>query len=174
LDPTRQSVLAESLAYDREIRSYSPEGERVTQRRTVPKVGLRVDGAWLVGTSQGEWGGELVLKPDGGGTRMVLPTNIAGLDVLGDGQIVAVTGLAHLSMDRGVLYRITCPSSGSCRATWWKALPGAPKSAWVIEGGELLVDTTVGTVLVSPEGTLRMAECPTQPGDRPPGGSGPR
>lgn len=170
LEPARQPALAESLAYDREIRSYSPEGERVTHRRTVPEVGLRIDGAWLVGTDRGEWGGELVLKPDGGRTQVVLPTNIAGLHVLPDGQIVAVTGLAHMGVHQGELHRVTCSRGESCRATWWKALPGAPKSSWVLESRELLVDTTAGTVLVSPEGTFRMAECPAQLGGRPPEG----
>jgi HEAT repeat protein len=159
LDPTGQPSLAEQLAYDREIRGLSEKGWQTTHRRTIPEVGLRVDGGWLVGGDHGEWGGELLLKPDGGPSTKILDKNIAGLHVIADGRIVAVTGLAHLGMDEGSLYTIACAPTKACSATRWKALPGAPRSSWLIATGELLVNTTGGSVLVAPDGALRLADC---------------
>ncbi len=171
LDPKRNPALAKSLSYDREVRSYGPDGERVDHRRVAPDVGLRVDGAWLLGKDQGEWGGELVLKPDGGQPRIVLSQNVTGLHALPDGPIVAVTGLAHLSSSRGALYRVVCAPGEACRAAWWKALPRAPRSSRVVETGELLVDTDAGAVLVAPDGGMRMVECPAPAVTAPASGS---
>lgn len=158
LDPASQPALADSLAYEREIRGLDEKGWHIERHRTIPELGMRVGAGWLVGVDQGEWGGELVLKPDGGGTKMVLEQNISAVHMLDDGRIVAVAGLAHLSMDNGDLYRIEC-SSNECHAAWWKTLPGAPRSSWVTMDGELLVNTTKGTVLVTPDGTMQMADC---------------
>jgi hypothetical protein len=157
LDPTGQPSLAE--AYDREIRSLSEKGWQTTHRRTIPEVGLRVDGGWLVGGDHGEWGGELLLKPDGGQSTKILDRNISGLHAMADGSIVAVTGLSHLGMDEGSLYTIACAPTKGCSATRWKSLPGAPRSSWLIAAGELLVNTTGGSVLVAPDGALRLADC---------------
>jgi hypothetical protein len=159
LDPAGQPELARQLAYDRDVESWGTDGKHTTKQRTIPEVGVHVEAGWLVGSDQGEWGGELVLKPDTGPTKKVLDVNIASVHVLGDAGIVAVTGLAHLVTDVGCLYKITCSSAAACHATRWKQLPGAPRSSWVTESGELLVNTTQGSVLVAPDGSMRMAAC---------------
>jgi HEAT repeat protein len=159
LDPIGQSALAEQLAYDRVVESWDDKGRHTTSRRTIPQVGLRLEGGWLVGANHGEWGGEVIFKPDRGVVKTVLDENVTGLHLLNDGRIVAVTGLAHLMMDSGALYRIACTAPNGCSATWWKALPGAPRASWFIETGELLINTTGGSVLVAPDGRLSMADC---------------
>ena len=164
LDPVAQPALAQRLAYDREIVGWDEKGRHTSHRRTPAEVGLRIRGGWLVGADQGEWGGELVFKADDGSTKMVLPTNMQGLHVLGSDRIVAVTGLAHLTSNDGMLYQIDCPPSKPCTAAPWKQLPGAPRSSWVLESGELLVNTFGGSVVVASDGTLAMAECHNRPG----------
>lgn len=157
--PTGQSSQAEQLAYDREVRSLDEKGWRTTRHRAIPQVGLRVEGGWLVGSDHGEFGGELMLEPNRGPTTMVLNKNIIGIHVLSDGRIVAVTGLAHMGINDGSLYSIACEPAKACSASAWKVLPGAPRSSWLIKSGELLVNTEGGSVLVAPDGTLRMADC---------------
>jgi hypothetical protein len=159
LDPAGEPELARQLAYDREVESWGEDGKHTRKQRTVPEVGVHVEAGWLVGSDQGEWGGELVLKPEIGSTKTVLKTNIASVHVLGDAGIVAVTGLAHLVSDEGCLYTVGCTSAAECSATQWKQLPGAPRSSWITESGELLVNTTQGSVLVAPDGSMRMAAC---------------
>jgi hypothetical protein len=163
LDPVAQPALAQRLAYDRVVVGWDEKGRHTSHHRTPAEVGLRIAGGWLVGADQGEWGGELVFKADDGSTKMVLPTNIQGLQVLGSGRIVAVTGLAHLTSNDGVLYRIDCPPSKPCTAAPWKQLPGAPRASWVLKTGELLVNTLGGSVVVASDGTLAMAECHDRP-----------
>jgi HEAT repeat protein len=169
LDPAGQPELARQLAYEREVVGWGEDGKHTSKQRTIPEVGIHVEAGWLVGSDQGEWGGELVLKPETGPMKTVLDTNIASVHVLGDAGIVAVTGLAHLVSDAGRLYTITCASAATCRATEWKQLPGAPRSSWITETGELLVNTTQGSVLVAPDGSMRMAPCTKrQPQEQPP------
>jgi HEAT repeat protein len=159
LDPAGQPELARQLAYDRDVESWGEDGKHTRKQLTIPHVGIHVEAGWLVGSDQGEWGGELVLKPETGPTKVVLKTNIGSLHVLGDAGIVAVTGLAHLVSDEGCLYTVSCTSATACSATQWKQLPGAPRASWIIENGELLVNTTQGSVLVAPNGSMRMAAC---------------
>jgi HEAT repeat protein len=163
LDPVAQPALAQQLAYDREVVGWDEKGRHTSHHRTPAEVGLRIRGGWLVGADQGEWGGELVFRAGDGSTTMVLPTNIQGLHVLGSGRIVAVTGLAHLTSNDGILYQIDCPPSKPCTATPWKQLPGAPRSSWVLESGELLVNSFGGSVVAASDGRLAMAECHDHP-----------
>jgi HEAT repeat protein len=173
LDPAGQPELARQLAYEREVVGWGADGKHTSKQRTIPEVGIRVEAGWLVGSDQGEWGGELVLKPEAGPTKTVLDTNIASVHVLGDARIVAVTGLAHLVVDAGRLYTITCDSAATCRAIAWKQLPGAPRSSWITDTGELLVNTTQGSVLVAPDGSMRMAPCTKHQPREPPGENAP-
>lgn len=124
-----------------------------------PDTALRVDGGWLVGSDRGEWGGELAYIADGGDARVVLEDNIEGIFKLGQ-TIVAVSGLAHLSQNQGMLYALARGSDGAWHATPWRALPGAPQRSWLAPDGRLLVNTYAGgAVLVDAEGGMSMAPC---------------
>ncbi|MGE0451932.1 MAG: HEAT repeat domain-containing protein [Vicinamibacteria bacterium] len=146
LDPESQPVLAERLSYERE------------RRRLVPTVGLRIDNGWLVGESRGEWGGELMFLPDAGSPSMLIDDNVGGIHNLPGGRIVVVAGLSHLGLSQGTIYEVTC-SPGACSARAWKILPGAPSSSWLLDTGDLLINTTGGSVVLSANGALRMAAC---------------
>lgn len=125
----------------------------------VPDLALKVSNGWLVGSDRGEWGGELVHIPASGQRIVLYDGNVEEIFPLGS-QIVATTGLAHLGMNSGFLLRIEEIESGRFSATPWKRLPGAPVSSWLIEGGELLVNTRGGgSIVVGSDGALRMAEC---------------
>jgi HEAT repeat protein len=160
LDPNLEPDLAEQLSHEREAVGSDEHGRHVARRRTVPQVGLRIGAGWLIGTNAGEWGGELVLRSDDGQTKMVLGRNLTALHSLEDGRLVAVTGLAHMGLSEGAAYLVECASTRDCTATRWKQLPGAPQSSWITnESGELLVNTTGGSLLISLDGRIRMAEC---------------
>jgi HEAT repeat protein len=115
------------------------------------------DGSWARTKVNG--GGELVFKSDASATAMVLERNISALHVLSDGRMVAVTGLAHLTIDEGDLYTVSCTPVKECTARWWKTLPAAPRSSWLLETGELLINTNGGSVLVDRDGGLSLADC---------------
>lgn len=129
-----------------------------------PKVALRVNGGWLVGSNKGEWGGALAFVPDDGPTQIIIKDNVVDIYHLGN-QIVALTGLAHLSSNQGQISALKQSADGQWSAKVWRRLPGAPERAQLTSQGELLIDVYAGgTMILSPSGAFRMAPC----GDPPP------
>lgn len=124
-----------------------------------PSAALRVDGGWLAGADRGEWGGELVWLGDDGLRQTIRDGNIEDIHRLGD-RIVAVSGLAHMSMNEGNLLIVERMADGHWRTSQWRALPGAPRASWLTPEGELLVNTyRGGALLVDANGRMRMAPC---------------
>ena len=129
-----------------------------------PWLGLRVPDGWLLGGSRGEWGGEIVFKGEGDQYYEILKDNVIGLFTLGE-RIIAVTGLAHLTLNSGLIYELKLVD-GKWRAERWRALPGAPQSVGKLQNGEIMVATEGGGGLVlSEDGVLRMVELPKKPKD---------
>ncbi len=133
--------------------------EHHTATRQVPSLALRVDGGWLAGSNRGEWGGELAFIADGGVADVLLDENVVDIHRLGD-QVVALTGLAHLMSNHGMVYAMRRDASGAWSARPWRALPGAPMESRPVSTGEVLIDVFGGgTVLLRPDGSFRMAPC---------------
>ena len=125
----------------------------------VPDMALRVVNGWLAGSDRGEWGGELVFIGDGEKPVFILRENIAGIYRLGD-RYIALAGLAHLGFIDGTIYEIKLYDNGSWNTKLWRKLPGAPYSSRLVETGDLLINTYWGgSILVSAEGSMRMAPC---------------
>ena len=125
----------------------------------IPQVALRVEQGWIVGSNRGEWGGELVFIDDAGEQQIIAETNVVDVYQLGH-RIVAVTGLAHLWMNEGMLLQLSRSESGTWTSTPWRSLPGAPQTSTPVETGELLVNVyNGGSVLIADDGAMRMAPC---------------
>ena len=141
------------------------EGDAFFLRKEIlqePWVGLRVPDGWLLGGSRGEWGGEIVFKGEGDQYYEILKDNVIGLFTLGE-RIIAVAGLAHLTLNSGLIYELKLVD-GKWRAERWRALPGAPKSVGKLQNGEIMVATEGGGGLVlSENGIFRMVELPKTP-----------
>lgn len=132
----------------------------VEHRRKIsqtPQVGVRVPNGWLLGADRGEWGGELVFKEDNKEPYYILEENIGGLFKLGE-RFIAVTGLAHLTLNNGLIYEVKF-MDGKWRAEPWRALPGAPRNSGKLKSGEVMVATSGGGIVVlSESGHFRMAD----------------
>ncbi len=127
--------------------------------KQVPRVALRVGDGWLAGSNRGEWGGELVYIADNGNVTEIINSNIEDIYKLGD-RYIAITGLAHLTMNNGMIYELFQAADGNWRAKEWLALPGSPRTSWFVETGEILINTSGGgSILLSQNGSMRMAEC---------------
>jgi HEAT repeat protein len=126
--------------------------------RQKPTTALQVEGGWLLGADRGEWGGELVFV-GAHGEQTIVSGNIRQLGRLGS-RIIALGGLAHLTLNRGLVYELARDGRGKWSARPWRVLPGAPHGALPEPGGRWLIHTNGGSVLLSPDGTLAMAECP--------------
>lgn len=178
--------LPGSLAYSIEIVSYGAGDEEeqkaakdwdgiivvnpdnmVEKREKVshtPVVGLRVSGGWLLGGDRGEWGGELVFKGDKQQSGKIFEENVEGLFRLG-GRTIAVTGLAHLGLNDGMIYELNFVE-GKWSASPWRALPGAPRRSGKLKNGEVMVATYGGGIIIlSEDGGLRMADIAAKAGE---------
>lgn len=171
----------DNLAYDAVIVGFGPseesldeqirEGRRVIEVnqgniteyretiRQVPDLALRAEDGWLAGSTRGEWGGELVFINNEGASKVLIEANVEDVYQF-DQRFIAVTGLAHLFMNGGMLYEVTRKAGNSWSVKPWRALPGAPISSWPVESGEILINTVSGgSILVDASGYMRMAPC---------------
>jgi hypothetical protein len=91
-----------------------------------PIVYLRVDDGWLVGVDHGEWGGALWWVAAGGAEHRLLATENVRALVATEGEVVAVTGSAHLMLrEGGLLHLDSADHWGIVRKT---PLPSTPTS----------------------------------------------
>jgi hypothetical protein len=140
--------------------SYGPDGRAAKPIRVEPKVGLRLSNGWILGASRGEWGGELMSKPDGRPAVKLIEDNIKSVFRFSNHRIVAVAGLAHMSSNSGRIYEVRCTGAEHCVARWWKQLPASPSEAWLTTSGDLLVNTyEAGSIIVDQDGRMSMAAC---------------
>lgn len=128
---------------------------RTTLRK--PTAGLQFNDGWLLGGNDGEFGGELVFKGTDEQAQLIIRKNIHGIFQLGD-SYVAVTGLAHMGTNRGMVYKLT-KVNGNWQSAPWHALPGAPLDGGMTKDGELIISTNgAGVIILDKNGKFRMAE----------------
>ena len=129
-----------------------------TEVSRTPHVAVRAENGWLTGYYGGEWGGELTFVPDSGEPQKLQDGNVRDIFKF-DGFFVAISGVAHLRINRGVVYRIQ-KDADDWKVDHWIALPGAPEDTWLAETGEVVIDTySGGTIMLSEDGNLRMSPC---------------
>lgn len=179
LQPDRDGKRLESLAFNTEIIGYgarkdvdSPTDKdriiRITrdnmvehrkQHVEVPHVALRVTDGWLAGSNRGEWGGELAFIGDDGSQSIVDNVNVENIHMLGE-RMLAITGLAHLSMNAGMILSVERDAEGRWSTRPWRSLPGAPIASWPTTDNKLFIQTyESGGLLLSSDGRMQMAEC---------------
>lgn len=187
LKPRRQSKL-ESLSYPSVVLSYgaSDEAEQLAddpdgivevnasnivefreQIEQTPDVAYRVEGGWLLGSNRGEWGGELVYSGDDGTFQEIRSDNIEDIYRLGE-RYIATSGLAHLTSNYGAVFEVFRKDDRQWQARIWRTLPGAPLASWITLSGDLLIDTVSGgRIVLSEDGSMRMAPCKPDDGGSP-------
>lgn len=115
--------------------------------------GVKVEGGYLVGSDNGEWGGEITFVDLNNDPFAILNENMEAIYKMTHG-IIAVTGLAHMSMNSGFIQTLGRGADGRWAATKWRALPGAPKFSRLLKDGRLLISCYGGIVLVSADGQM--------------------
>ena len=88
----------------------------------------------LLGSDVGEWIGRLEYVAHDGARQTVLEENILGV-VNGASGVFAIGGLAHMSTNRGAIYRIDRGHDGTLRASVIVALAGAPSQVRTYSDG---------------------------------------
>ncbi|GAB6197501.1 hypothetical protein PAGU2595_028360 [Lysobacter xanthus] len=109
------------------LASCSRKGEQSIEPRqvVVPDYAIDAFGGRLLGTNQGEWVGRLYFQDPAGSLHVLLKENVHGIARNSAGTFV-FTGLAHLGINEGYVYRVV-PSSGDIPAVALVGrLPGEP------------------------------------------------
>ncbi len=115
---------------------------------------VRVADGWLVGFNAGEWGGHLWwFSPDGRKRYKVSDDQTTGFVQTPMG-LLAPEGLAHLSLSRGKIIRLTRTAQGRWQSADFAALGDAPSAAALDADGSLVVITTRKLVRVLPTGEV--------------------
>jgi HEAT repeat protein len=130
----------------------------VTYHDIIPDLALKVSEGWLLGSNRGEWGGELMFAGDNGKTYNVINDNIENIYPTAAG-IMALTGLWHMTMNNGMVHKLSKNSSGQWQAEPYITLPGAPGGSSLLENGSILVHTYGGSVIINNQGQISMANC---------------
>ncbi|MCF6314149.1 MAG: HEAT repeat domain-containing protein [Verrucomicrobiales bacterium] len=145
-----------NLKYEITIDTYSIEGKVVRKRKVVPNVGIKLHKGYLLGSSRGEWGGELIYMDENGKSLMILEENIQGIYHYAS-EIVVVTGLAHMSSNRGTIYKVSQDKRRNWMARKWRALPGAPVFSSMLKDGSLYVQSYFNrNIILKSDGNIRM------------------
>jgi HEAT repeat protein len=161
-DPKPSPVQNKKLTNVAEYFAYEHIG------REIPRCGLvdlhqeeirfKVRNGTLVGTNRGEWGGKLTFIDSNETVHPILEDNICG--IFGDSQrVLVIAGLAHLMGNRGIVYELILNDKGSYDAKKLVTLPGAPAGMFRFPHGGIVVDTRGGTLVLSPNGSLRLLDC---------------
>ena len=122
------------------------------------RTGIVVDapGGRLVGRNRGEWGGEAYFVPTNGEAVLLVASNVVGFATIA-GQMCVVTGLAHITLNDGALYRIDRDNKG-VRAVPIVELPGAP-TGFTIRDDHLIITTADDVAAVSVDGDIDLLQC---------------
>jgi len=151
------------MTYDATIVAYGPGPGGTAERhehpvKQKPNAALELEEGWFLGGNRGEWGGELAFVDRRGRQAIVLDDNVAAIARVGQ-RIVAVSGLAHLFMNHGIVREIAKDAQGRWSTRPWRVLPGSPSQATSLSDGRLWIRTNAGDVALSADGRLSMIAC---------------
>lgn len=126
--------------------------------RTV-SAGLRsamhFENAWLLAYDAGEWGGGLWLtNEDGSKTKRILSDNVRAMIPI-DGDILVLSGLAHMSIDFGNAFIFSKPTGLNISLEHAVHLDGEPSAYANEPDGSILFVTTYGLCRITKSGELQ-------------------
>jgi hypothetical protein len=111
------------------------------------------ENGWLVGSDSGEWGGTLVWYSDNADRKKeLIEENIRGIAKL-ENETLILSGMAHLSIDEGKIWKLVRDASGEFKALLLKDLGSQPQG-FVVKDNYLLVALNNKFVRVSLSGEV--------------------
>lgn len=119
---------------------------------------LAFGNGYLVGFDAGEWGGSLSwFAKDGSGQESLGKSNVHGLVALGPKLAVSLEGLAHLSINEGVVRWIDL-GGGKSSATKTTPLPDEPEAFASAADGSVYVLTWTSLVKITSDRRVRVVQ----------------
>ena len=171
---SQKGEFAKSLEMEGDTTISLPDKIKINTYKTLPDVGLKVDGGWLLGTDKGEWLGDLVILDEQGNQSKLLDVNVKDLFRI-ENEIVAIVMGVSIKMvikpipgssmsgmyfiDRGVVYLVAKNEDGIWRADKWETLQCSPRSAFMLEDGRVLVVCDGEGVVISANRKMEKFNC---------------
>ena len=138
----------------RAILAGAPEAVEQWKRleRFGPRVIAMVEEAdtTVVAIAAGEWHGGIFVVKKGEPAKLVYGGFIRFM-FRWNREIVVLSGLTHMGIDQGAVYRIA-PDGDGWQARFLYALPGCPQFGCVLADGRLLANCMGGAVAITPDG----------------------
>jgi hypothetical protein len=143
----------------RAARTSNPIAQSSPRPRFVPKAGhfsggfavQRVDDGWLVGFNEGEFGAALYWFSGSGETNYKISDDQVVSFTSAARGIIAIQGLAHLSMSEGSVIRIVRdPNTKRWRSTTIRKLSQAPEAFVHLADGTLVIILSDSLISLSP------------------------
>ncbi|MFC4725459.1 HEAT repeat domain-containing protein [Glycocaulis abyssi] len=125
-------------------------------------------GGSLEATNQGEWGGALKWLAEGSAEgRTVIDDNVVGVITADERTLIVATGLSHLGLVTGTLYRVDWRTAEDWTVTRISTLPSTPRWLARLDEERFAVATAHGLVVFDRERVIGLGHCePGPPTDR--------
>ncbi|MFW8591848.1 hypothetical protein ACOI22_13655 [Glaciecola sp. 2405UD65-10] len=120
-----------------------------------PSFAVRFEKSVIAGFNNGEFGGEIVRIDENGNVTLIKNMNIEDIYVI-EGGLLIVSGIAHLSTNKGILYLL----DKEFELHKYYGLIGAPVSSWLLNDGSILINSyDSGSQVFNNDYTLQRVSC---------------
>ncbi|MDX3775521.1 hypothetical protein QE250_15495, partial [Chromatiaceae bacterium AAb-1] len=134
---------------------YSDDKVAIEHQTIQPHVIFKIGSNIIAGSSNGEFGGELVLIDGDGKVSHIQEMNVEDIYQMPFG-IVVTSGLAHLSSNYGDIHLI----DGDFKVEKLFGLVGMPRSSWLLDNGDLLINSyPSSSQVLTKAGYLKRVSC---------------
>lgn len=125
-----------------------------------PHVAIMAFDGWLLGGDQGEFGGGIVYERYDHPQLFLSNENVEDIFRMSFGYVVT-TRYVHLMGDDSIGSLILVTQNGSAPPTARKIydLPAAASTSWLLESGDLLINTGKGSVVLGQDRSLKPIKC---------------
>lgn len=134
---------------------YTDNKVAIEHQTIQPHVVFKIGNKIIAGSSQGEFGGELVLIEDDGQISHIAEMNVEDIYQMPFG-IVVTSGLAHMDSNYGDIHLIL----DNFKLEKLFGLVGMPRSSWMLNSGDLLINShPTGSQVLTKAGYLKRVNC---------------
>ncbi|WP_242441742.1 hypothetical protein [Pseudoalteromonas piscicida] len=137
-------------------RSYDSKNKIVIEHQIIqPEIIFNLGGKIITGTNHGEFGGELLLIDENDKITLIKQMNVEDIYEMPFG-IVVTSGLAHMMSNYGNIHLM----SNDFKIEKLYSLVGMPKSSWILENGDLLINSyPSGSQVLTQSGYMKRVKC---------------
>lgn len=144
--------------YKKSFLRRTPDSEKrlVLEHQTIqPKLIINVGNKIITGSNYGEFGGELLLIDKNDNVTLIKEMNVEDIYEMPFGLVVT-SGLAHMMSNYGDIDLI----SRDFKIEKLYSLVGMPKSSWLLENGDLLINSyPSGSQVLTKNGYMKRVHC---------------